>query len=118
MIVEEQCSQLFKAMSLKGERFCKPFAVRDGKYGVGGLLAVTKSGELFEVCFIFEVVRFYEGAQAGLFYTDQALCGLGGREVLERAAGLAYEIFKEVTKRESEKVKEGLLAAFSLSTSS
>ena len=112
MVVREQCSELLKLISLKGKEVCKPFAVRDGNFGIGGLIAAAKEGERLGLCLIFEVVRFYGGAQRGLFYTDQAICGEGGEDLLTKAAELTYEIFVNVTKKESEKVREYLKEAF------
>jgi hypothetical protein len=111
MIVHEQCRALFEVMDVEGKRLCKPFAFKDGRYGLGGVVAVSK-GEELEVCVIFEVVRFYDGAQQTLFYTDQAICASGGEELVEKAAELVYRIFEEVTKFKSQKVKEGLLKEF------
>jgi len=112
MIVQEQCNALFEVMEVEGKKLCKPFAVKDGRYGIGGVVAVSKGEGELEVCVIFEVVRFYDGAQQGLFYTDQAICAKGPEERLKQAAELVYRIFKEVTKRESEKVKEYLDRSF------
>ena len=112
MIVQEQCSELLKLISLKGKEVCEPFAVKDGNFGIGGVVAAVKEDEKLGLCIIFEVVRFYGGAQRSLFYTDQAICGEGGEDLLTKAADLVYKVFVEVTKRESEKVREYLRQAF------
>ena len=111
MIVQEQCKALFDVMEVEGKRLCKPFALKEGKFGIGGVVAISKNDEL-EICMMFEVVRFYEGAQRTLFYTDQAICAKGGEELVGKAAELAYRIFEEVTRFKSEKVKEGIEKEF------
>ncbi|NPA84678.1 MAG: hypothetical protein GXO07_01570 [Crenarchaeota archaeon] len=111
MIVKEQCEELFSVMEVEGKRLCAPFAFKEGRFGIGGVVAVSKA-ESLEVCVIFEIVRFHDGAQRTLFYTDQALCAKGGDELLERAAELVYRIFEEVTKYKSEELKEKLKKEF------